>query len=69
MKKSILFVAVLAAFTFTSCKKDYVCVCTYKGAEIGRTTINNTKKKAKDACTAVKDTYSQYGADVSCVVE
>lgn len=68
MKKSILLIAVLAAFSFTSCKKNYTCVCKYKGIEASRTTIKDTKKKAKDACTAIKDTYPGNN-DVVCEVE
>lgn len=55
MKKITLLAAVIAAFTFTSCKKDYTCECsvTSNGLTVtGSTTIKDTKKKAKDACTA-----------------
>ena len=56
MKKVLLFAAVLSAFSFASCKKDYTCTCSYSvgGTTVsGSTTIHNTKKKAKDACTAL----------------
>ena len=28
MKKTVLFIAVVAAFSFASCKKDRTCTCT-----------------------------------------
>ncbi len=49
MKKSIFIVAVLAAFTFASCKKDHVCECTVAGVST-KSTIKDTRKKAKEAC-------------------
>ncbi|HET8963453.1 MAG TPA: hypothetical protein VFM99_06125 [Chitinophagales bacterium] len=69
MKKSIILVAVIAAFSFASCKKDYTCVCKSAGIEVARTTIKDTKKKAKDACTGLSDNYKSLGADISCDVE
>lgn len=55
MKKITLLAAVIVAISFASCKKDYTCECsvTVNGVTAsGSTTINDTKKKAKDACTA-----------------
>jgi len=55
MKKITLLAAVIAAFTFASCKKDYTCECTATSGGVSisaSTTIKDTKKKAKDACTA-----------------
>ena len=31
MKKIVLFVAVISAFSFASCKKDHTCTCTSSG--------------------------------------
>ncbi len=28
MKKTLLFIAVVSAFSFASCKKDHTCTCT-----------------------------------------
>lgn len=53
MKKITLLAAVVVAFTFASCKKDYTCECTFSGNGLSgtaSTTIKDTKKKAKDAC-------------------
>lgn len=67
MKKSIFVVAVLAAFTFASCKKDHVCVCKLNGTEYGRTTIKDTKKKAKETCE--KNNQVIGGMSVTCELE
>jgi hypothetical protein len=52
MKKVILFVAVIIAASFASCKKDYACKCTAGSVSVTGDKFNNTKKKAKDECTA-----------------
>jgi hypothetical protein len=57
MKKLALSLAVvaMAAFTMTSCKKEYTCECCvdFLGTKTcASTTIKDTKKKAEDACTA-----------------
>lgn len=61
MKKSFIvlsFVA-LAALSFSSCKKDYICECTYTSvagtperAELPYK--NTTKSQAEDACANYK---------------
>ena len=48
MKKVILFVAVVIATSFASCKKDYACKCS--NTVVPATTQNETKKDAKDRC-------------------
>jgi hypothetical protein len=51
--KKLLLVAAVAAFTMTSCKKDYTCECTVTTGGIsvvGTTTVKDTKKKAKETC-------------------
>ena len=59
MKKVLLFVAVVTATSFASCKKDYTCKCTttYSGSFAGTpsSTVDSgkfktTKKKAKTIC-------------------
>jgi hypothetical protein len=60
MKKLFFFALVICAISvFTSCKKDYTCSCvvsTYDSDDNSTETItqsvtlNDTKKKAKDAC-------------------
>ena len=47
MKKGLLLVGALVAFTFASCKKDYVCSCT--GSFAYKYTMTESKKKAAQA--------------------
>lgn len=58
MKKTFVILSVLAisAIAMSSCKKDYVCECTYTSAlgTVERTEVlydNSTKSQAEDACT------------------
>lgn len=52
--KFVLPLALLGSVFFTSCKKDYTCVCTVSSSGINtsaETTLKNTSKKdAKKAC-------------------
>jgi len=65
MKKIILFVAVVSAISFTSCKKDHTCTCTTTSTAPGSvsttsvTTINDAKKgDAKRACVKTTTVYN-----------
>jgi len=52
MKKVFLFVAVVSAFSFASCKKDRVCTCTTTDSTTGAVTESKTtlyKVKKGDA--------------------
>ncbi|GAB4251369.1 MAG: hypothetical protein Kow0079_05280 [Vicingaceae bacterium] len=57
MKKLLVLAIVLGgAMSFTACKKDYTCECTYDDGN-GTTatasyTYKDTKKKAQEACDA-----------------
>lgn len=43
-----------SALFFTSCKKDYTCVCSINGTELSRTSLGKQKKSdAKEACDAL----------------
>jgi cytochrome c oxidase assembly protein Cox11 len=68
MKKLVLFIAVLTAFSFASCKKSYTCKCSATGYS-GTTSGKATTKKAKEACdneeTELRKTYQ----DASCKIE
>ena len=51
--KKIIFLSFISSTIFTSCKKDFTCECqiTLYGMEsIQKTSIHNTKKKAKKEC-------------------
>ncbi len=55
MKKVLLFVAVVSAISFASCKKDRVCTCTQTESSVpgSYTTITTfTKAKKGDARAA-----------------
>lgn len=68
--KKVLAIAVLGVLTLASCKKDYTCTCTASsgGMSVSQsTTINDTKKKAEDACTAKSTSAS--GATTTCAIK
>ncbi len=56
MKKLLLFVAVVTAFSFASCRKDYTCQCTTTYTNGSPTTTDNTyrfkttKRRAQTIC-------------------
>lgn len=61
MKKSFIVLSFIAfaAVTMSSCKKDYVCECTFTSAlgTPGRIEVpydNTTKSQAEDACKNYK---------------
>lgn len=60
MKKFVLTVGV-AAFVgaaFSSCKKDYTCVCTVNGDEVWRGNLGKqSREDARDACEAKTVTF------------
>lgn len=72
MKKAI-FIGALGVFALASCKKDYTCECTSSvgGVSTGTSsiTINDTKKKAKDACEATGASASIGGVTSSTTCE
>jgi hypothetical protein len=51
MKKGLLFVAVVSAFSFASCKKDHTCTCVSNPGG-GTTTVTYTASKKGDARAA-----------------
>ena len=74
MKKGLLFVAVISAFSFASCKKDHTCTCTAVDTPTGggtatttvsTWTINDAKKgDARANCLNSTET-SSYGTRVT----
>ncbi len=64
MKKTILFVAVLSAISFASCKKERACTCTSTTTFAGSTSTGAqtktykdvTKKQAKTLCVGYTTT-------------
>ena len=69
--KKVILVASLGMFALTACKKDYTCECTVSGSGVsvvtGTTTINDTKKKAEESCTALGST--TLGVTSTCVIK
>lgn len=64
-----------ALFTFSSCKKDYTCTCTYKYSptsplQSGSVVYEeSTRGDAKDACDQNKsDILNDGGIDVECKI-
>ena len=47
MKKTVLFIAVLSAFSFASCKKDRTCTCVSTPTSGTATTTKTVYYKAK----------------------
>jgi len=75
MKKVLLFVAVVAAVSFASCKKDRTCTCTTTspgGSSTSVTTIHEVKKSdARQMCIGTQTTttsggFSSVGNDETC---
>ena len=66
MKKVLLFVAVVTAASFTSCKKDRTCTCTTTfagGTSVDVTTIHDVKKKdARGMCIGYQTTTTTTGS-------
>ena len=73
MKKLLLCVAVVSAFSFASCKKDRTCTCVWTSTEPGyvSTTDVQTFTKAKKgdaraACSSVSFVESTYTTTRTC---
>ncbi len=72
--KSLLMLAAVGIMFLTSCKKDYVCLCTWTdggGTDSDTETYTQvTKSDAKDACDAKKASILNWGGitDLECEV-
>jgi hypothetical protein len=70
MKKAILMVAVIAAASFTSCKKDRVCTCVNSTG--GSSIVTYTKASKRDArarCLSYTDTYNGATFTTTCTLK
>lgn len=56
MKKSMVLIVVMTAFSLASCKKYHDCVCRTTVGTIETTSIKATKKKARNKCEAQSET-------------
>ncbi len=76
MKKVLLFVAVISAFSFASCKKDRTCTCsiTYPNGGLTGTEITTdhsvTKSTEKKRCVNkdIKDASGAITASYTCTI-
>ena len=70
MKKKTLImlaVAVTGSFLFTSCNKDYDCVCKLNGVETNRYSVRaKTKNSAEDECNQKQ---SSLGTTYQCYID
>jgi len=73
MKKVFVGMAILGAFTFASCKKDYHCHCMYDVAgtatEVEYDYQNISKSDAESACNTAQTSLQTTDANASCVLE
>ena len=72
MKKVLLFVAVITAVSFVSCKKDRVCSCIADtaGATAQEITyIKSLKKDARENCMSTKQTISGTVVTITCTLK
>lgn len=70
MKKGIIVFAIAAfsAALLPSCKKEYDCVCTVNGTEVGRWSLGKqSRNDAKDACNGRTTTFP--GVVAKCEIE
>lgn len=73
MKKAVLFIAVVSAFSFTSCKKDHTCTCTSTSTDPGSTATTTTitivdakKGDAKKRCISSTRVNGSYTDTETC---
>lgn len=74
MKKIVLFVAVFAAFSFASCKKDHTCTCTtvsgsYSGTPQVTTFPKSTKAAARANCLSSTQVNSGVTSTTTCTLD
>jgi hypothetical protein len=70
MKKSIVLVAVLAAFSFASCKKDRVCTCVDSTGTSSVVTYTKSKKRdARSQCLSSTATYNNVTYTTTCTLK
>ncbi len=70
MKK--LFIGIFAigfAVSFTSCKKDYTCECTYDGQTVNYEIENAKSNDANEVCDASEALYKMSDPAASCTLK
>ncbi len=74
MKKVLLFVAVVSAASFASCKKDRVCSCTttypgYIGTPEVTTYVKSKKAAARANCLSYTTTSGSVVSTTTCTLK
>jgi hypothetical protein len=71
MKKGLLFVAVISAFSFASCKKDRTCTCvTDPGGSTSVVTYTKAKKgDATAACLSTTEVNNGTTITTTCTLK
>ncbi len=71
MKKGLLFVAVISAFSFASCKKDRVCTCISAPGGTTTTVTYTASKKgdAAAACLSYTEVNNSVTTTVTCTLK
>lgn len=68
--KKVLLIAVAGLFIFSSCKKDWNCVCSSGSSSGTATTYTDVSKKdAKESCEALENLGKAFDTSFSCKVE
>lgn len=63
----VLFLMMIIAISFSSCKKDWLCECISDSREVRAGFIDTKRKDAKDACDQIKNSFS--GSAVTCTLK
>lgn len=74
MKKVLLFIAVVSAASFASCKKDRTCTCTttstgYSGTPVVTTYVKSTKSAARANCLNYTTTSGSTVFTTTCTLD
>ncbi len=73
MKKVLLFVAVVSAFSFASCKKDHTCTCTSVTGSSTSTDVTiypkSTKAAARAACLSSTEVNGGVTTTTTCTLK
>ena len=74
MKKVFLFVAVISAFSFASCKKDHTCACTstygsFTGTPQVTTFPKSTKAAARANCLSSTEVSGGVTTTTTCTLD
>lgn len=70
MKKLTLVAAAGLMVLFASCKRDWVCQCSYSGITVdAETYLDSSKKDAESNCDKVQADAQDANSGISCEIE